>query len=1116
MSSKGIKTKIDAMISSEEDLQAMSEGLKNTEIDQSSELAPKSPLDSSDYLKESSVFADTDPIMVAAGRTEFLDIAKEGAKKIIKERLGAKGARIKRDDIKVTEPTEVIEEPVVPKADEVKLIEPEKPTRIKPTKGQEQEHYEVTDAAIEQVIKQKEEIMDAGAIPKPATMRATIDPNRVSTVPYDDASLIATVESATKTFLKENPQIKTVEGVFKEAERRGIDVRLLEKVMAGKGASLDAKLGTKNAGDLPEKVAGFIKLHDDSAKQLDELFNKYTTGQADDVDKYNLRLQLAYHQQILKGMTNVQTDVAVALNTFKRNEAMMKDLKSLDFNKMDELLAATGNEATIQKVAELYATMPTRAGKNKLIKTQQSFNEAFRSECFKIYKANLLSSPDTMVENFIGATVTGVKTNLDDLAGALWGTARRKLLKQPLTRNDVIIDDIMNGYIGMKNGLLDGLEEAVVTFKTGSRSGYKKDIDVGETMLEALSEKPVRFPFTRQVLGETPKADVEWWKHTIRAASFFPDLILRTLGAGDELAGGLFARMKLHSEASRYARNRIVDLVQSGKTPDQAIKIADKEVKRFLTEQPANLYNNVESAREFINLRYRFADEVKDVDILGYPLESVSVGKAYNKVNNFFSKTQVARYIIPFTNSLTRIFEMTAASLPGLAALSPTYWEDKAAGGARRDRANGRMALGSLMFLGFLNLADKGYITGSGPSDPKYKDTLKNRGRIPYALRLGKSEYSQQNIDSLKKILSEDEVKVSKNGDLYISFERLDNFAMIAGIAGDLIDYASFEQPAFNSTPVEHLHLSALSAIFQFLGNQVWFEQTGRFVTAFNSANERDKGNAVVNFIQNAATFAAQNMFMSVPVASTFYSSMARKFATTYDPAKKTYKPEVMNVDTTNDSEAMLLNSIVQMRQNNALFRGDLTDQYDNLGRPMFDDEAYVDHWLKHVPGIRMSQERGEKIDRIMDVYETGISTPEKTWEGIELSGYQYEMFKKLYGNDIQLSQYNPKTKDVEPMNLRKALVAKIEHQIELYDLADRGEIKPKDIDTLISSTVSEYRAEAKQKMRGTQVDKLTTNGKITIYEPYYINPLTGEQEAILFMDLSKSLNALNSYKEKR
>ena len=1084
-----------------------------------------------------SVFTDVDPIQVAGiGRTEALDLAKDAAKKIVKEKLGKKGTRVERE-VEVVEPTQVIEEgkkiedTIIEKPKKIETLK----ERIEQKKNIELEvldedgkkvikakqYYEVTDESIEEISKKRERILQEGSERvKPGQIEDGVDVNRLSTLPYDEASEAATAKAGSQTFLKENPKVRKVKDVFAEAERRGIDVKLLEKVAAGKGIDLDAKLGSGAAQDLPEKIAGYIKLHDDNVRVLDDLFEKRQKGTNTPTDDYNLKQHLLWHQEILKGMSNVQTDVAVSLNLFKRASVDFKGKTNVAAQKLKELTEGAVNDQTLTEFTQLWNTMPTVRGKNALVQNQKSFNQELSDMMYMTYKTNLLSSPDTIMDNLIGASVTGVKTQLDDWAGALWGSARRKLLKQPVTREDLIIDDIVNGYVGMRNSIMEAYEAAIVTLRTGKRGGFKNDISLSDTWIQKLSEKELKIPFKDKVFATTPKADNVYWESLIKATSYFPNLVLKTFGAGDEFAGSLFARMKLHSEASRYSRNRMADLIMSGKSTDDAYKITASEVQSFLKSQPANLYKNVEQAREFINLRYRFANEVKDVDVFGFSADRFAsgVGKTYNKVNDFLSNTPFIRYMVPFTNSLTRIFEMSAASIPGLAAIAPTYWEDKAAGGSRRDRANARMALGSAMLLGFYNLADQGFITGSGATDPKFANTLKARGRLPYALRLGKSQYEPKDIASLKKILSEDEVSVAQNGDLYISFERLDNFAMIGGLAADAVDYTRYNREGFNSSETQNMIFAGLASTYNFMSNLVYFESTSRFINALQRSEDRNVGRMVADFMQESLSTGASNFTMGVPLLSTSWNSFAGKWAKAWDEEKKSYDPDVMNIDNSNYAETFLSDTFIQARQNSPLWRGNIVDQHDSLGRPVYDDESYVDSWFKHVPGVRMSKERGEKIDRMMEVYEVGVANPDKVIEGVRLSATQYETYKKLYGNDIKLPIADEKSKTMKNLNLRDAIVTEISNKIYRLENSTSGfkkELVKEDVQKLIDQQVRKYRDVAKAMMYGDPVQiQIADDATISRYERFYTDPITGERKTNLrFPELNNAINALKNFK---
>ena len=171
-----------------------------------------------------SVFTDVDPIQVAGiGRTEALDLAKNAAKKIVKEKLGKKGTRVERE-VEVVEPTQVIEEgkkiedTIIEKPKKIETLK----ERIEQKKNIELEvldedgkkvikakqYYEVTDESIEEISKKRERILQEGSERvKPGQIEDGVDVNRLSTLPYDEASEAATAKAGSQTFLKENPKV---------------------------------------------------------------------------------------------------------------------------------------------------------------------------------------------------------------------------------------------------------------------------------------------------------------------------------------------------------------------------------------------------------------------------------------------------------------------------------------------------------------------------------------------------------------------------------------------------------------------------------------------------------------------------------------------------------------------------------------------------------------------------------------------------------------------------------------------------------------------------------------------------------------------------------------------
>jgi hypothetical protein len=110
------------------------------------------------------------------------------------------------------------------------------------------------------------------------------------------------------------------------------------------------------------------------------------------------------------------------------------------------------------------------------------------------------------------------------------------------------------------------------------------------------------------------------------------------------------------------------------------------------------------------------------------------------------------KLILPFVRTPSNIFKYVIERSPA-APVVKEWRKDFAAGGARRDLALAKMALGSGMGLLVAQLAADGKITGSAPADDKARELLMADGWQPYSLRIGDKYYSYQRLDPLASTL---------------------------------------------------------------------------------------------------------------------------------------------------------------------------------------------------------------------------------------------------------------------------------------------------------------------------------------------------------------------------
>lgn len=134
------------------------------------------------------------------------------------------------------------------------------------------------------------------------------------------------------------------------------------------------------------------------------------------------------------------------------------------------------------------------------------------------------------------------------------------------------------------------------------------------------------------------------------------------------------------------------------------------------------------------------------------------LGPAAQDVSNFANRHLPFKFFLPFVRTPTNLIKFAAERSP-LAPLLKEWRDDFRAGGARRDMAIARAAVGSAFGYAFYEAARNGLLTGSPPADDKKRRLLYADGWKPYSVKVG---------------------------DRYYSYKRLDPFATTLGTAADL------------------------------------------------------------------------------------------------------------------------------------------------------------------------------------------------------------------------------------------------------------------------------------------------------------------------------------------
>jgi len=285
----------------------------------------------------------------------------------------------------------------------------------------------------------------------------------------------------------------------------------------------------------------------------------------------------------------------------------------------------------------------------------------------------------------------------------------------------------------LSNSLTAGLqipEHATAAVLGAFRNGTDRVLmsEVGERavgLLQGTREGLRAFARTLRT-GEVPDHITKVESRSQEAISGLKGKIIRTptrlLSAEDELFKAIGRRMEISGLAMRQAKG------EGLKGDALRARVSD------LTANPTD---------EMIE---------KSLDYARYVTFQKPLGTIGQSISRMTQEHPVLKLILPFVRTPSNIFKYVIERSP-VGFVMKEWRADFKAGGARRDLALAKMALGSGMGLLVSQLAADGKITGSAPADDKARELLMADGWQPYSLRIGDKYYSYQRLDPLASTL---------------------------------------------------------------------------------------------------------------------------------------------------------------------------------------------------------------------------------------------------------------------------------------------------------------------------------------------------------------------------
>ena len=357
----------------------------------------------------------------------------------------------------------------------------------------------------------------------------------------------------------------------------------------------------------------------------------------------------------------------------------------------------------------------------------------------EVYINSLLSGPQTHAANFLSNSLTAALQIPEHAVAASLGAVRGGA-------DRVVPGEVPARVFGMLQGTREGFRAFARTMRTGD-----------------IPDHAAKFEGTESHAVSGIKGSI------IRTPT-------RALSAADELFKGIARRMEINGLALRTAqgeglkgdalKNRVAELTDNptAEMQDQAGKYA-----RYVTFQTP-------------------------LGPVGQAVSRVSQWKPLN--------VPVGKAVVPFVRTPANLIKFATERSPA-APLLADWRKDFLAGGARRDLAIAKAAVGSGAGLLFYQWAKEGKITGGGPADDKARALMQADGWQPYSIKVG---------------------------DTWVSYARMDPLSTTMGVAADL----ATKGDEMTDSQREHAGALVTAAVIKNLSNKTWLSGVADLVGAID------------------------------------------------------------------------------------------------------------------------------------------------------------------------------------------------------------------------------------------------------------------------------------------
>jgi len=512
-----------------------------------------------------------------------------------------------------------------------------------------------------------------------------------------------------------------------EITRRG------EKALADDlGISVNTMLNTHGGFQYPWEVHAMRTIVRSSAEKVLELGLLANDAKAGPIEKAAYQKAMALHAA-LRGRLSEKSRIAGQV--LRAHSIIAAAEKDNVVKQLDAIISLGGGpemvDTSIKMVADLANNSGGKIDLGKLNKALDKMHHATTTDMlYEVYINSILSGITTQAVNVAGNTLTMLMAGFENYLSV--GVSRLPIVGSGELRTR----EANQAAVGFVEGIKDGFRLAAHTLRTGESYDAQTKIDTTRRS-PAITAKNVKYNVER-LPGVNDAKFLDEGTLIARGVDLLGEFVRlpgRGLNAGDAFFKSVAYRMAIRQYIARKAA-ALGDLE----------KIREWESR--VLEDPANFVPDI----------HMQAMDRADYQTFTNDLIRGGLGSHIEGARKAAVIGPMVKVVIPFVRTPVNIFrygalERSPLGLVALLSEKSQLRQQIAKGGAERDTAIARMALGSAISGVMASLALDGTITGGGPTNPEMKKVMMADGWMPYSVRIGGKYYAYDRFDPLGVIM---------------------------------------------------------------------------------------------------------------------------------------------------------------------------------------------------------------------------------------------------------------------------------------------------------------------------------------------------------------------------